>query len=53
VRLNLFEGFRFKSDGMVISHLEYANDTLCIRRASVENLRTLKALLRGFEMTSV
>jgi hypothetical protein len=36
----------------VISHLQYADDTLCIGEASIENLWTLKALLRGFEMVS-
>lgn len=38
VHLNLFEGFRFKRDGMEISHLQYADDTLCIRKPSVANL---------------
>jgi len=52
VWLNLFEGFRFRRERMVISHLQYADDTLCIEKASVEILWTLKALLRGFEMAS-
>jgi len=52
VRLNLFEGFRFKEDGMVISHLQYADDTICIRKATVGNLWFLKALLKGFELAS-
>lgn len=52
VNLHLFEGFRFPEEGLEISHLQYANDTLCIGKASVENLWTLKALLRRFEMTS-
>jgi len=50
VRHNLFEGFHFKWDGMEISHLQYANDTLCIGNPSIKNLWILKALLRGFEM---
>ena len=33
-------------------HLQYADGTLCIGEASVENSWTLKALLRGFEMVS-
>lgn len=37
---------------MVISHIQYANDTICIGKATIENLWTLKALLRGFEMVS-
>jgi len=32
--------------------IQYADDTLCICEASIENLWTLKALLRGFEMVS-
>lgn len=38
--------------GLVVSHLQYADDTLCIGEASVDILWTLKALLRGFEMVS-
>jgi len=52
VRLNFFEGFQFKSDGVVISHLQYADDTLCIGKPTVDNLWTLTSLLRGFEMAS-
>jgi hypothetical protein len=43
---NLFKGFEVKRGGTVISHLQYADDT------SIENLWTLKALLRGFELVS-
>jgi len=50
VRLNLFEGFRFRREGMVISHLQYADDTICFGKATVDNLWTLKALLQGFQM---
>jgi hypothetical protein len=49
---NLFKGFEVKRGGTVISHLQYADDTLCIGEASIENLWTLKALLRGFELVS-
>jgi hypothetical protein len=52
VNRNLFKGFEVKRGGTVISHLQYADGTLCIGEASVENLWTLKALLRGFEMVS-
>jgi hypothetical protein len=51
-RRNLFEGFDFKREGMVISHLQYADDTLCIGKATVANLWTLKALLKAFELAS-
>lgn len=52
VRLTLFEGFKLKEEGKVYSHLHYADDTICVGKATVENLWTLKALLRGFEMAS-
>ncbi|MCH79402.1 LINE-1 reverse transcriptase like [Trifolium medium] len=52
VTSNLFHGFKISCDGPSISHLQYADDTLCIGEASVENLWTLKAILRGFELAS-
>ncbi|MCI21988.1 RNA-directed DNA polymerase (Reverse transcriptase), partial [Trifolium medium] len=52
VNLNLFRGFNIRSNGPCISHIQYADDTLCIGEASVENLWTLKAILRGFELAS-
>ena len=52
VNRNLFKGFEVKRGGTVISHLQYADDTLCIGETTIENLWTLKALLRGFEMVS-
>jgi len=38
VRLNYFEGFKVKEDGKVYSHLQYADDTICVGKATVENL---------------
>jgi hypothetical protein len=35
-----------------VSMLQYADDTLCIGEATIENLWVLKATLRGFEMAS-
>jgi hypothetical protein len=52
VDLNRFRGFRVGRNGVVISHLQFADDTLCIGEASLENLWTLKAILRGFELVS-
>jgi hypothetical protein len=52
VELGLFRGFKVGSGDVLVSHLQYADDTLCIGEASVENLWTLKAILRGFEMAS-
>ncbi|PNX96151.1 cysteine-rich receptor-like protein kinase, partial [Trifolium pratense] len=47
-----FKGFAFGREGLQVSHLQYADDTLCIGEANVQNLWTLKAVLRGFEMAS-
>ncbi|MCI09378.1 LINE-1 reverse transcriptase like, partial [Trifolium medium] len=52
VDLNLFKGFTIGEEPILISHLQYADDTLCIGEASVGNLWTLKAILRGFELAS-
>jgi hypothetical protein len=48
---NLFKGFNVGLDSLIVSHLQYANATLCTGEASKENLWTLKAILRGFELT--
>ncbi|GAU24549.1 hypothetical protein TSUD_148900 [Trifolium subterraneum] len=52
VDVNLFHVFSIGREPVVISHLQYADDTLCIGEASVENLWALKAILRGFELAS-
>ncbi|MCI26964.1 RNA-directed DNA polymerase (Reverse transcriptase), partial [Trifolium medium] len=52
VELDLFKGFSIGREPVVISHLQYVDDTLCIGEASVNNLWTLKAILRGFELAS-
>lgn len=49
---NWFNGFDFGGSDLVISHLQYADDTIRIGKASVQNLWTIKAVLRGFEMAS-
>lgn len=36
VNINTFKAFKFGSEGMEISHLQYFDDTLCIREATVE-----------------
>ncbi|KAK2442416.1 hypothetical protein QL285_013611 [Trifolium repens] len=47
-----FQPFLIGNNDMEMSLLQYADDTLCIGDATVENLWTLKAALRGFEMSS-
>ncbi|KAK2446576.1 hypothetical protein QL285_017365 [Trifolium repens] len=52
VERHRFSGFVVGSNGVSVSHLQYADDTLCIGEASIENLWSLKAILRGFEKVS-
>lgn len=52
VERNLFEGFTFDGNGLMVSHLQYADDTLCIGKPMVNNLWAMKSVLRGFEMVS-
>jgi len=50
VSLNLFEGFEFRKNSLVVSYLQYVDDTLCIGKTTINNLWTVKELLQGFEM---
>ncbi|MCI19423.1 LINE-1 reverse transcriptase like, partial [Trifolium medium] len=52
VEMNRFKGFKVGRQGFEVSHLQYADDTLCIGEASLENLWSLKVILRGFELVS-
>lgn len=52
ININLYEGFRFTGSEVEVSHLQYADDTLCIGTPPMENLWTLKVLLQGFESAS-
>jgi len=52
VEQNLFEGFDFDGSEFVVSHLQYADDTLCTGKATVQNLWIIRSALRGFEMAS-
>jgi hypothetical protein len=47
-----FKPFLVGRGGCPVSILQYADDTLCIGETSVDNLWTLKAIIRGFEMAS-
>jgi hypothetical protein len=52
VESNMFKGCVIGRNSVVISNLQYADDTLCIGEPSVENLWAIKAIFRGFEMVS-
>ncbi|KEH41038.1 hypothetical protein MTR_1g041135 [Medicago truncatula] len=42
----LYHGFRVRNSGLSISHLQYADDTLFLGKASMANLWSLKTILR-------
>ncbi|WJX96923.1 hypothetical protein P8452_78057 [Trifolium repens] len=52
VEVDRFRPFLVGGGEAPVSLLQYADDTLCIGEATVENLWVLKAVLRGFEMSS-
>jgi hypothetical protein len=52
VEIDKFKPFRVGNEGVMVSLLQYTDDTLCIREVTVENLWTLKAVLRAFELAS-
>lgn len=49
---NLFSGVALGNHGILVSHLQYANDTLLMSEASVPNLWAMKVVLRTFEPAS-
>jgi hypothetical protein len=52
VDVGCYKGLLIGRESVRVSHLQYADDTICIGEASVDNLWSLKAILRGFEMAS-
>jgi hypothetical protein len=53
VELNRFHGVQVGNNGMIVSHLQYADDTLCMGEASIANLWSLKTILRGLKSLPV
>ena len=49
---NLYRGFSVGSNNVVISILQYADDTIFFREASMRNVKAIKAILRAFELVS-
>ena len=49
---NLYKGYSVGSKNVNISILQYADDTIFFGKASMENVRALKATLRAFELIS-
>jgi hypothetical protein len=52
VEIGFFKGIRFSDSGTTISQLQYADDTLLVGEACVENLWTMKTILKWFELIS-
>lgn len=53
VELDRFRGFSFgRGDGVTVSMVQFADDTLFIGEASYQNVETLKCMLRCFELVS-
>ncbi|KAL8491934.1 hypothetical protein ACS0TY_023510 [Phlomoides rotata] len=48
----LLEGATVGKDKIMISHLQYADDTVFACSGKSENLRTIKYILRNFELVS-
>ncbi|XP_040864983.1 uncharacterized protein [Glycine max] len=46
----VYKGFLVGSNNVSISLLQYADDTILVVEASMDNVRTLKAILRAFEL---
>ena len=52
IKINLFAGIKIGSKEVDVSFLQYADDTLFFCEDSWSNVVSMKAILRGFEITS-
>lgn len=50
--ISILSRFRVGLSKLVVSHLQYAYDTLILEDPTLENLWSIKEILRGFEMAS-
>lgn len=51
-RLNLFKGFKIGQQGVEVSLLQFADDTLFVGEPSIQNVLVMKSMLRCFELMS-
>lgn len=52
VKLYLLSSIRVGSSDLMITHLKYEYDTITLDDAIIDNIWTIKAILRGFELAS-
>lgn len=50
--VGMFEGFSSGNGGLVVSHLQFANDTIIFCDNSQRQMRLLRCILRCFEVVS-
>lgn len=44
--IGLVKGFKISDNGKVISHLQFADDAICFSLATIEDVTSLKRVLR-------
>lgn len=52
IELKALEGLEIESNKIVICHLQVADDKVLLGKASVENVKCLRGILRLFEVAS-
>src|ERR1044072_1699201 len=52
VKRSLFDGYKVGDRSTVVSHIQFADDTLIIGELSLKNILTIKTILRWFEVVS-
>lgn len=48
--MDLYPEFRVGTSGLVVYHLQYADDTLLVVDPTIDNLWSIKVILKGFEL---
>lgn len=52
VSLGFFNGFKFGNGQVVVSHLQYVDDSILVGEASFKNMWEMKTILSCFELVS-
>ncbi|GKU89448.1 hypothetical protein SLEP1_g3583 [Rubroshorea leprosula] len=52
VEKEIYKGVRVGNEGVMVSHLQFADDTVFFGEASEDNIRVVKTVLRIFELAS-